>query len=115
MICRNCETDIQRADTFCPTCGSKTGVEAKTSFKWSLGCSGIGCSVALVAVIALIAIFTSPTNSNYTGPGLEDPTIKPLFQLGFTAVLGMSSAFIGLIFALIGLSKKNYKLAKKRK
>ena len=111
MICRACSTEIQRADVFCPNCGSKTGVQAKSAFKWSLGCSGIGCSVAILAVLAMYLISSS---SHYTGASFGDPNAGTIVLLGFLTVFAMGSAFIGLILALVGFTKKNYKLTKKK-
>lgn len=103
MICKNCSTELNSLDYHCPSCGVRTGVEAKRSFKWSIGCSGIGCSVALLCILG-IYLLAAMNQDHLSGIGL-----------GLIMILALGSSLIGVVFAMVGLAKKNYKLVRKGK
>jgi uncharacterized paraquat-inducible protein A len=98
MFCKQCEQELTRADKHCPSCGAKTGVEAKSSFKWSLNCSGIGCGV-IVLLAALLYISTLTQ-----GPFLQVMNAAVLFLI----IPALGSALIGVVFAISGFSTKKY-------
>jgi uncharacterized paraquat-inducible protein A len=98
MFCKKCEQELTRADKHCPNCGVKTGVEAKSSFKWSLNCSGIGCGViVLLAVLLYISTITQ-------GPFLQVMNMVVLALI----IPALGSALIGVVFAISGFSTKKY-------
>jgi hypothetical protein len=111
MECKACSEQLQNEDTFCPNCGSKTGVEARKDFKKSLRFSGFGCGTVILVIIYIVvtANTLSPDDSEKNG-------------LKGAVFLGVPIAIIGALFALRGLNsffkgraKKNYKLVKKSK
>jgi hypothetical protein len=107
MICKSCSTQLTSLDYHCPNCGVRTGVQAKRSFKWSLGCSGIGLGVAMLCIIGIYVSVTTNINqysANTNGLGLA-----------FLMLLGLGSALIGVVFAIVGFATKNYKLVRKNK
>ena len=104
MICKSCSTELTSLDYHCPNCGVRTGVQAKRSFKWSLGCSGIGLGVALLCIIG---IYISTT----TYISQSSPNTNAL-GLAFLMLLGLGSALIGVVFAIVGFATKNYKLSR---
>ena len=106
MECKACSEQLQNEDTFCPNCGSKTGVEARRLFKWSLGCSGSGCSAALLFVAGIY--YSVTTNHNFYSANTN------ALMLAFLTLFALGSALIGVILAIIGFSIKKYRLLRKR-
>ena len=111
MVCKRCNQELGTEEYFCGTCGTRTGVEAKRNFKWSLNCSGIGCSATILCILIGwgLSIYASQHRdflSTMGGIGI---------LLGFIGFFGLCSGLIGLIIGLVGFSKKNYQLVKKGK
>ena len=105
MICKNCSSDLTALDYYCPNCGMKSGVEARRLFKWSLGCSGIGCSAALLFVAGIY--YSVTTNHNLYSANTN------ALMLAFLTLFALGSALIGVILAIIGFSIKKYRLVRK--
>lgn len=111
MQCKRCEQSLAVTDYHCPNCGIRTGVEAKRNFKWSLNCSGIGCSATILCILIGwgLSIYASQHKEflqTMGGIGII---------LGYIGLIGLGSGLIGLIIGIAGFSKKNYKLVKKGK
>ncbi len=109
--CKRCEQVLTTTDQHCPNCGMKSGVEARRLFKWSIGCSGIGCSATVLCALigwGLSVWASQHKDFLYTMGGVG-------IILGFIGFFGLCSALIGLIIGLVGFSTKNYKLTKKGK
>jgi len=107
MICKNCGSPLSTVDYNCPKCDVITGVEARGTFRWSIGCSSIGCGVALITLVSIVgSIYFNPPS-----PG----SIPQSFVFIPFIFLGLFSALCGVILALVGLAEKNYKLVRKTK
>jgi hypothetical protein len=107
MICKSCSNELTSLDYHCPNCGVRTGVQAKRSFKWSLGCSGIGLGVALLCIIGIYVSMTTNINQSSVNTNA--------LGLAYLMLLALGSALIGVVFAIVGFATKNYKLARKNK
>jgi len=111
MQCKRCEQRLTIADSYCPNCGIKTGVEAKKHFKKSIRLSGVGCSAGIL-IIAYIT-YVANTMPKYDSGGMA---LKgAIFLCGIPAIIAGILALRGLIDFAIGKSKKNYKLVRKTK
>jgi len=111
MQCKRCEQSLTRADSYCPNCGIKTGVEAKKDFKKSIGFSGVGCSAGILIIAYITYVANNLPKYDNEGNALKGAVFLCLFP----AVISGSLALSGLISFVIGKSKKNYKLVRKTK
>jgi len=70
-----------------------------------LGCSGIGLGVALLCILGIYVSVTTNINQYSVNTNA--------LGLAFIMILGLGSALIGVVFALVGFATKNYKLVRK--